>query len=308
MLNRHPEIAICRETDYYHYVYRRRRAFGNLSDPRNRERLAKEYLSTQRMQRMRVDLRTLETMLLREGDSYKAFFSTLLGFYAQTHGKRRCGEKTPQHALFTETLCAWYPGGTVIHLVRDPRDVIASLLRLPSAPNNVIGNANLWLRDNRAARQSRNSSQYLLVYYEQLVSHPEEELRRICAFIGEGYSPAMLIPNWDVTADRPWLRRAEEPVTTERLGKWREELTPEEVALVEWVVGPEMRRFGYEPAGRSPSYNAIGRTLLFAAWDAVSRRAGEFPGMWYSATRSRQLAKEEAAKERYRNRTFSLFH
>jgi hypothetical protein len=38
MLNRHPAIAICRETDFDHYVYRRRRSFGNLGDLRNRQR------------------------------------------------------------------------------------------------------------------------------------------------------------------------------------------------------------------------------------------------------------------------------
>jgi hypothetical protein len=60
----------------------------------------------------------------------------------------------------------------------------------------------------------RHSPQYLPVRYEQLVAVPEQELRRICAFVGEEYSPAMLMPNWDPTADRPWYRRAEEPVTT----------------------------------------------------------------------------------------------
>src|SRR5690242_4571314 len=181
MLNRHPSIAICRETEFHHLVFQRRRAFGSLIDMRNRQRLVKQYLPTRRIQRMQMDLQGLETTLLREGTSYEAFFASLLRFYAQAHGKRRCGEKTPQHALFTETLCEWYPGATIIHLVRDPRDVVASLLRVPWASHNVLGNAHLWVRCNVAARRSRHRPQYLLVRYEELVAQPELELKRICA-------------------------------------------------------------------------------------------------------------------------------
>jgi hypothetical protein len=182
---------------------------------------------------------------------------------------------------------------------------VASLLRMPSAPNDVIGNARVWLRFNLAARRSRHRPQYLPVRYERLVTQPEQELTRICEFLGEDYSLTMLVPNWDPTADRPWFRRAEETVTTERLGKWREELTTDEVALVEWVVGEHMHTFEYDAVGCRPASLTLARGLAFAAFDAVRRRAGEYPGVWYSITRSSQLAKEETAKERYRSRHLS---
>lgn len=302
MLNRHPAIAVCRETEFYHFIYRRRRAFGSLASLTNRQRLVKEYLSTQRIRRLQLDLEILEQKLLEEGASYEAFFLSLLEFYARAHGKKRCGEKSPQHALFTETLCEWYPDATIIHLLRDPRDVAASLLRMPLAPNEALGGARVWLRYNLSAWRSRHRPQYLLVRYEELVTRPEQELARICAFIGEQYSSAMLVPNWDPTADRPWFRRAEEPVTTERLGKWREQLTADQVSLVEWVVGPNMRTLGYEAAGRAPTRAAIFRGLALAGFDSVRRRIEEFPGVWYSVTRSPKLVKEETAKNRVRNR------
>ena len=302
MLNRHPAIAIYRESDFYHYVYRRRRSFGNLGDLRNRQRLVKEYLSTRGVRRMQMELQALEATLLEEGVSYEAFFLSLLRCYAQAQGKKRCGEKTPRHALITEELCQWYPDASIIHLVRDPRDVVASFLRLPWSDHNVLGNAHLWLRFNHAARSSQHRPRYLLVHYEQLVTQPEQELRRICSSIGEDYSAIMLVPNHDPTADRPWLRRAEEPVNTGRLGKWREQLTADQVALIEWLVRPHMEAFGYEPAGKSPSNLSIARGVVSAAYDAARRRAGEFPGVWYSLTRSTHLAKEENAKERFRSR------
>ena len=210
------------------------------------------YLSTEHVLKMKLDLHALRETLLREGTSYDTFFASLLRSYAQAQGKKRWGEKTPRHALMAETLCDWYPSATIIHLVRDPRDVVASLLHLPGTTNNVLGSAHLWLQCNLGARRCCDRPQYLLVRYEELVMRPEQELRRICAILGAEYSPVMLLPNRDPATVLPWYRRAEKPVTTERLGKWREELTPDQVALVEWVVGPLIEVYGYEVVGRPP--------------------------------------------------------
>jgi hypothetical protein len=299
MLNRHPAIAICRETEFFHWVYSRRRNFGPLSDLENRRRVVKEYIATQRIQRMRVDLEDLSRTLLEEATSYPAMFLSLMRFFASAHGKRRCGEKTPHNGLITELLYEWYPDASVIHILRDPRDAVASMLRMPWAPKNVVSNTRAWLSFNLGARRSSGNPGYLLVRYEELVLNPEVELRRICAFVGEEYSAVMLEPNWDRAVNLFWFRRAEEPVTTERLGKWREELTATQVALVEWVVGHHMQTFGYEPAGIQPSRTAIVRDLASAVSGALQKRVEQFPAAWYYLIRSTSLAREEAARERY---------
>jgi hypothetical protein len=299
MLNRHPAIAICRETEFFHWVYSRRRSFGPLSEPENRRRVVKEYVATQRIQRMRVDLEALRRTLLEEATSYPAMFLSLMRFFANAHGKRSCGEKTPHNGLLTELLYEWYPDASVIHILRDPRDAVASMLRMPWAPKNVVSNTRAWLSFNLGARRSSGNPGYLLVRYEELVKNPEVELRRICAFVGEEYSSAMLEPNWDPAVNLFWFRRAEEPVTTERLGKWREELTANQVALVEWSVGHHMQTFGYEPLGIRPTRAAILRDLASAVSDAVGKRVEQFPAAWYYLIRSTSLAREEAARERY---------
>lgn len=302
VLNRHPHIAICRETEFRHYVYRRRTAFGSLADPRNRQNLVREYLSLVRIQRTRLDLGALEQCLMDEGENYPALFAALLRFYMRSHGKRRWGEKTPDHALFAETLLEWYPEATVIHLLRDPRDVVASLMDMPSFPNSALGNANMWLTFNRAAARANRRPGYALVRYETFVADPETELRRLCELLGEEYSPAMLVPNWDPTADRPWFQRAEQPITGTRVGIWRQRLTDHEAALVEWFIGSEMSVFGYERLLSPASVAAIAGGFAFAVQDAIRRRVGEFPGIWYGRASSTQLARQEAAEARYHNR------
>ncbi len=299
MLNRHPRIAVCRETEFFHWVYSRRWRFGRLSDLENRQRVVRQYLGTQRIRRMRLDLGALADTLLAEATTYEAMFLSLLRFFARATGKPRCGEKTPHNGLITEQLCQWYPGAAIIHLLRDPRDAVASMLRMPWAPQNVIATTRFWLRFNLGALRSRHRPEYVQIRYEELVRDPESQLRRICAAIGEEYSPAMLVPDGDGAPNQWfWFRRAEEAVTTARLGLWHEALTPRQVALVEWVVGRHLQAFGYEPVGRPPTAGSIMGELARAGRDAVRIRLRQFPAVWYYLTRSTDLAREEAARER----------
>jgi hypothetical protein len=173
------------------------------------------------------------------------------------------------------------------------------MLRMPWAPKSAIANARTWLRYNLGAWRVRQRPNYLAVRYEELVTRPERELSRICAHVGEEYSPAMLVPNRDPAVRADWFRRAEEPVTTERLGKWREELTPSQVALVESAVGSYMETFGYEAVGgRAPRWRALGDAAA-GAYGFVMMRVAQFPASWYYLTASANLAREEAAREQY---------
>jgi len=69
ILERHPAIAIRGETHFNHYVYTRRRAFGDLGNFENRRRLVDEYLSIQRIKRFGLDIAEVKDQLLREGTS-----------------------------------------------------------------------------------------------------------------------------------------------------------------------------------------------------------------------------------------------
>src|SRR5262249_42111129 len=247
LLNRHPAIGLCDETYYFYYVYRRRRAFGDLADPAARQGLADRYLATRRMRRLGLQLDQLAAHLLRDGTSYDAFFTTLLRFYADAQGKRRPGEKTPQHALFVEELCQWYPTGRIIHLVRDPRDVVASLLRMPWGGRTALANARLWRTCVAGAERARRRDNYLVVCYEDLVRDTEAQLRRICDFVGEEYLPQMTAADASPAPDAWWFARAREPISSRRQGIWRAQLTSDDVAIIEWAAGALMRRFGYEP-------------------------------------------------------------
>ena len=219
ILNKHPNIAICDETYFFYYVYSRRRAFGDLTREDNRRRLVEAYLGTWRISRLGLDRQELESRLLREGTDYRAFFSSLLGAYAESRSKPRPGEKTPQHAEHVEALFDWYPDATVIHVVRDPRDVVASLRSVPWGRSSAVANARLWVDLTGAAERAAGRRGFISLRYEDLVTHPEDSLRSLCRTLGEPYVPEVLSDPSQETPDRPWFGRAYEPqISRSRIG------------------------------------------------------------------------------------------
>jgi hypothetical protein len=298
LLSRHPSIAICGETRFFAEIYKRRSAFGPLENPRNRQRLVDQYLSTARMRRLKVDLSALRQRLLDEATSYSALLAVTMRCYADFHGKERYGEKTPHHAFFTELLSDWYPGASIIHLVRDPRDVVASLQRIPWAPKSILNNAWIWVLFNRAAERSRHRPGYLRVQYEQLVASPEQELARICDHIGEEWPASLALPT-DSSAPYSWPKSARGAITRERLEKWREQLSPQDVSLVERIAGEGLENYGYQRSGPSASLAALIPALTMAGFDLVRQRIIQFPYTWFYFTQPTNLPLLEYWKYRH---------
>lgn len=101
-------------------------------------------------------------------------------------------EKTPQHGEHARFISRVLPGARFLHLVRDPRAVVASLLRASSgwgdawAPASVDDATHLWLHHIREARKIRelDPGRYAEVRYEDLRADPEAGLRRLLGFLG----------------------------------------------------------------------------------------------------------------------------
>lgn len=100
-------------------------------------------------------------------------------------------EKTPRHALHLPVIREVLPASRVIHLVRDPRDVTASLLAASRswgarwAPKTAREAARLWrtyLETVRKETRLFEPGRFLELRYEDLRAHPQEELERLLGF------------------------------------------------------------------------------------------------------------------------------
>lgn len=104
-------------------------------------------------------------------------------------GKSLVVEKTPRHVEKLHRVREVAPGSKIILMVRDGRDVTASIFKRFSDEDQAVAR---WVSANEIVIAQEGMSDCAIVRYEDLITQPEEELRRLCEFIGIEFDPAML--------------------------------------------------------------------------------------------------------------------
>lgn len=184
-------------------------------------------------------------------------------------GTRVVLEKTPQHALWGLELLELFPDARIVHLVRDPRDVTASLLAASEdwgsswAADDAFDAAWTW-RDYMAAASvlSERTSRFRELRYEDLYEDPARELSTLLDWIGleaevellaDAVSGTRLERLKNGTTEAPWDLDTEPEGFFRKggSGNWREELSRSQTRVVEHVCRDLMEEKGYAPSRSS---------------------------------------------------------
>lgn len=177
-------------------------------------------------------------------------------------------EKTPRNVLRIPFLRAILPEAQVIHITRDGRDVACSLvpgiggaewlhLKPPSwqwlfaTHTGVLRCALAWKEILELALDDLSTVPHLQVRYEDLVTRPEVEARRILRYLRLSEDPEVMrfckkIQN---VTDRSYHARHQTTWYRDdhrrRIGRWRENMTVDEQRLVEESLRGLLQRLGY---------------------------------------------------------------
>lgn len=139
----------------------------------------------------------------------RALFESLHLRYAQAQGKPRWADKSPDYALMLDYIERLYPDAVIVHVVRDPRDVIDAWRRFYGT-TSLVRAARAWVSYVRAVHvfaRSRPSSRVHELHYEDLVRRPEPTLRALFAWLGEPWEAGVL----DFAGHRHSLAPGEQP-------------------------------------------------------------------------------------------------
>jgi hypothetical protein len=175
--------------------------------------------------------------LMHAAASLQGFFDAFFGHYLARRGKSRWVEKTGSNGYYLGQILKLYPLARVIHLVRDGRDVVCSLLKRDPRPYHAVSH---WLYNVSAALAWRHHPAYLELRYETLVTDPEAALGAICEHLGIAFEPQMLAASDDdywrrcapVSVHASWGNSPlDGGVSSRSVGRYRRELTPEVEAL-----------------------------------------------------------------------------
>lgn len=185
------------------------------------------------------------------------FFDSFQMDYARKRGKVRWCEKTPLYTAHLGFINRLFPDAQFLHIIRNGLDVVASYrdrwgyLSAMKAPRTW----DKYIRMARAAAETILTDRYLELRYEELVSHPEDTLRRVLDHLNEPWDSAVLDyrrVEHDRTDKRDnfmQMRRTnghdESAIYQSRVGAGASKLDPL-LRMVVWLrAGPLMRELGY---------------------------------------------------------------
>ena len=252
LLSTHSQIAIAPETHFIRRFWQRRDGYGPLDKDENYRRLVLDIVEMPEFEEMGIaasEFYDAAFTLVPRG--FATLFELLLRVYAGIRQTEHVGEKTPAHVLYMDRLLDFFPTARFIHLIRDPRAVVNSWRFVPWSSGDIVTDAYDWYLHVRAGRRfaARHPQITLELQYESLVQNPENELVRLCDFLGLTYQPEVLNYHNKESAvnvaREPWKALSATPITASRVEGWRDELTSDQTRTVEAVTLLMMKDQGY---------------------------------------------------------------
>lgn len=258
MLHSHRRIAFPSETRFVHVSYAMRHEFGDLERERNRRALAEWITGGEdtKFKALGLDPAGVVEEIVQAPPTLGSALAAVFRTYARAHGKPRWGDKRPSYFRRVPMLRRMFPDAQFVHLVRDGRDAVSSLTRMPWFKGDLYAAALTWreaVDTGRRLGARLGPDTFYEFRYEDLVAEPEDELVKLCAFLGEEYDAEMTKAyqhaRRTVPARRTWHLRTHEAPNTRVVGAWRERFEDEEADLVEHVLADRLRHHGYELTG-----------------------------------------------------------
>jgi hypothetical protein len=170
-------------------------------------------------------------------------------------------DKTPGYALHIEDIESLVPSAKYIHMLRDGRDVVASLLAASQdwakawAPKDIKPAASLWKRFVLASRTAREySNRYLEVRYEDILINGPKVLEAIFKFVGVSINTQEVKSNFErhtfdqmkhQNTDVSKFYRAENFFRKGQLGDWQNAMNPAQRLIFHDVAGDLLCELGY---------------------------------------------------------------
>lgn len=161
--------------------------------------------------------------------------------------------KSMETVQYTAELEAAGLNPLYIHLYRDGRDVALSFMKAVVGPKHIYSLAKKWEVEQRLALELARivpADRFFSLRYENLIDHPEDELRRLCDVIGVPFREEML--NYFQSHESERTARAgkmwenlSKPVMASNKEKFLRELSAEQLNIFEQVAGNMLVDLGY---------------------------------------------------------------
>ncbi len=230
--------------------------FGDLSVPRNKEKLMQAWLTSKLFERSGLEAQAIKAKVLAECRNGGDFLRIIMGEMVRQQNVERWADCTPEHLLHIERIKETIPDALIIHIIRDGRDVALSTAKLGYVRRawwdrtpNVMVSGLYWEWMVRKGREDggRLGADYAEVRFEELISDPHSALAKLGEFVGQELDYDQIL--------KAGIGSVSEPNTSFKdsfdgqfnpLGRWRAGFAPDDLATFEGLVGGTLKELGYK--------------------------------------------------------------
>ena len=249
MLSSHPRIKFLPETSFL-----RRFVVDNEASSLPHDQLILRLKADQRLCRIKHHDQLIDKVSWNDPGACRQLYEL---FFSSYQDASFVGDKDPRCIEMISAIAMLWKSSKFVHLFRDPRDIVCSKKKADWSKGRslffylVAGQSQILLADRAKAKLS--GSRVFLIKYEELIQDPKTTLKSLCRWLPIEFDDSMLSFNSaakELVAEdeMQWKKETLGPLLKDNSKKWRNELTPFEIATIEASCTKAMQLGGYQVA------------------------------------------------------------
>lgn len=270
ILTSHPELLIPPECGFILWLKKKYGdwAQSDCSDPARLSNFLDDLFASKKFDTWSIDRKILKGQIEEtQPRKYQELCEAVYDAYGLSVG--RCfsvwGDKNNFHVHHLDEIFSLYEDARFLHIVRDGRDVACSYREVTSGKSNSPYAPNLNTEIMEVATEWANNvmkvdsfissipgSQGMTIKYEELVVKPLEMVKTICDWLGLQFEPEMLNfyqinreKNLEPVLTMDWKKRTMQPISDEQVGRYKKNLSLQDLLHFESVASHALARFDY---------------------------------------------------------------
>lgn len=219
------------------------------------------------------------------------------------------GDKSPVNSLYAKKLVKVFPSARFIHLVRDYRGNLSSMLRYEVFSPSVTTIVSQWKYSVNQIEQLATNypDKFITIRYEDLVKDPQGVITRMCSFLNINFNPVMLDSqkreeiikqSYDQSFISEWHPNLPMEISENNIDKWKQKLSPSAIRLADYIAGKTGEKYYYTRiySRFAPGFRFISIMKILAFYNREIHRHlfDNLPYKWKAKIRNRRfiLSKE----------------
>lgn len=196
----------------------------------------------------KISLDRIRHVFKQETEIQEIFWNISLTHCSNLSNIKVRGDKTPYYAKIYKKITMLFPKAKIIYLLRDGRDVFASVknLHIGYARTPIIAAA-YW--HHRSSPSVNHQNTYILKY-EDFVKSPKDKLASVCKFLGINFSEEMLssAKNSDAAklSRQPHHKKVSKKIFLDSVSSFENKLSKFEIYCFELYAYKRLDNLGYK--------------------------------------------------------------